>query len=304
MTRFRLFLFMLASMALVSGASLSAQGNPDTSSKHVKVVPGPVDLDDASGARVKTIPAPVQVGSASPFAINGQAGTARSIQVLPEAQMTRNDLDLLANAESSIQEEAGMENLEFNEGGWTYHQLVCPALPNHLFLRFTRDSGTQQMSMFSAAIPRNGDGRVRIIPIVRKGYSLFSPAPIAALTIAAFNKIRAEENTELPADWLGTGLCYAALAGANPQAAVSDPGSGEDEDGASDLAGTMAPSLAVKSNGGATIRFVDVSATPRPMQWSIFFDPRGKLLKATHAPAIMPRAPTHPVPAQVLSEAH
>jgi hypothetical protein len=74
------------------------------------------------------------------------------------------------------------------------------------------------VSVFTVSIPRGGDGRVRIIPIQRRGYSLFSPAPINALTISAFNHIRAEEHPKAP-DWLGTGLCYAALAGAHPQAA-------------------------------------------------------------------------------------
>ena len=58
--------------------------------------------------------------------------------------------------------------------------------------------------MFSASIPRGGEGRVRIIPIVRKGYSLFSPARIGALTIASFNRIHSEEeNTGWRANWLG-----------------------------------------------------------------------------------------------------
>ena len=150
---------------------------------------------------------------------NTNVEPAGSIQILPADQMTRHDRDLEADAEASIQERAGFQNLEFNGGSWTYQQLVCPALPNHLFLRFSRNEGTGEMSMFSAAIPRGGEGKVRIIPIVRKGYSLFSPAPIGALTIASFNRIRSEEEqTGWPANWLGTALCYAALAGANPQA--------------------------------------------------------------------------------------
>jgi len=303
MTRIKPFLFLLCSLALVSGAWLPAQSEPEPSSKHVKVMPGPVDLDAASGAHVRAVPSATQGGLGGPFALHGPTGPVQSIKVLSETEMSREDRDLVANAQSSIQEDAGVENLGFNEGEWTYHQLVCPALPNHIFLRFTRDTGTQQMSMFSASIPRNGDGRVRIIPIVRRGYSLFSPAPIAALTVAAFNKIRSEENTDVPADWLGTGLCYAALAGGNPQASVSESGSGGKEDVSSEIAATMTPTLEVHSNGGATIRFVDVSATPRPMEWSMFFDPKGKLLKATHVPANVSQSP-RPVPGQVVSESH
>jgi hypothetical protein len=113
----------------------------------------------------------------------------------------------LVEPETSIQERAGFQSLGFNEGDWAYEQLDCPALPNHLLLRFSRNEGTREMSMFSAAIPRNGEGKVRIIPKLRKGYSLFSPAPIGAMTILALNHIRAEENIVGPADWLGGGLC-------------------------------------------------------------------------------------------------
>ncbi len=108
------------------------------------------------------------------------------------------------------------------QGTWNATQVVCPALPHHLFLRYTRNNGTGDVTVFTASIPRNGDGRVRIIPIQRRGYSLFSPAPINALTISAFNHIRAEEpDDQRAANWLGNGLCYAALAGGHPR--MPDP---------------------------------------------------------------------------------
>jgi hypothetical protein len=135
------------------------------------------------------------------------------------------------------------------------------------------------MSMFSAAIPRDGNGRLHIIPIVRQGYSLFSPAPIGALTIASFNHIRAEEGEAAGADWLGTGLCYAALAGANPK--LAELPSKDDPE----LPAIMPPSLILSSQGGAAIRFTDISVPSKPMQWSITFDPGGKLVKAIHVPA-------------------
>ena len=107
----------------------------------------------------------------------------------------------------------------WSKGQWSYQQVVCPALPNHLFLQYTRNNGVGDVTMFTASIPRGGEGRVRIIPILRRGYSLFSPAPINALTISAFNHIRAEEPDGTSSNWLGNGLCYAALAGAHPRIA-------------------------------------------------------------------------------------
>lgn len=203
----------------------------------------------------------------------------RRIGIIPADEMTREDRDQLANAESTIRERAGVQNFEFDGAGWTHDQLVCPALPKHLFVRFTREDGTRQMSMFSAAIPRDGNGRVHIIPIVRKGYSLFSPAPIGALTIAVFNRIRAEEGAGASADWLGTGLCYAALAGASPQIEQLPA------DVKNDPTEMMLPSLTIATDGGAIIRFADIAATPNPMEWSMTFASGGKLVKAEHVPA-------------------
>jgi hypothetical protein len=223
-----------------------------------------------------------------------------SIKILSADQMTRHDRDLEANAEASIQEGAGFQNLEFNQGSWTYSELVCPALPNHLFLRFSRNEGTGEMSMFSAAIPRGSEGKVRIIPIVRKGYSLFSPAPIGALTIASFNRIRSEENIDWPANWLGTGLCYAALAGANPQPGELPPPPREgvlapQPSETEHVPVTMEPTLFLTPDGGAIVRFADVSTMPHPMEWSLIFNPKGTLLKATHSPAYLVQHLPNPV---------
>jgi hypothetical protein len=279
MSRVTLRLYFLSAIALGVCVSLFAQSDGSTPPGHVKVIPAPASADEVVGGHVKALPAPPFYPAAIFDIENHKAAAARSIRLLSEDEMSREDHDLLANAESSIQERASVENLAFNEAGWTYHQLVCPAFPKHLFFRFTRDDGTRQMSMFSAAIPRDGNGRVHIIPIVRQGYSLFSPAPIGALTIASFNRIRAEEGEGASSDWLGTALCYAALAGANPK--IAEPASKDDPE----LPAIMPPSLTISSQGGAVIRFADISVPSKPMQWSITFDARGKLIKATHVPA-------------------
>ncbi|MGA2808844.1 MAG: hypothetical protein ABSE87_11970 [Terracidiphilus sp.] len=203
---------------------------------------------------------------------------ASSIEFRSYDRMTQHDRDLAADAESSIGEHAGVEGLEFNQGKWNYQQIVCPALPSHLFLQFTRNNGTGDVSVFSASIPRGGDGRVRIIPILRRGYSLFSPAPINALTISAFNHIRAEEPANSP-DWVTTGLCYAALAGAHPQMEPAE------ETDFRKLPAAPPALLVIPLRGGAVIRFTDIAAIPHPMLWTMTFDGKGKLLKASHSAA-------------------
>jgi hypothetical protein len=207
---------------------------------------------------------------------------AAPLEFRPYAQMSPQDRDLAADAESAIGERAGFVGLEFNQGKWSYQQIVCPVLPHHLFLQFTRNNGKGDVSVFSASIPCSGDGRVRIIPIVRRGYSLFSPAPINALTISAFNHIRAEEHVATTPEWLATGMCYAALAGAHPQIAPPE------ETNIKKLPAAPTGRETIPMHGGAVIQFTDIAAATRPMEWTMTFNGKGKLLKATHSAAPKP----------------
>jgi hypothetical protein len=233
----------------------------------------------------------------TPFPVDSSplAGSL-TLEVRTPDQMAEKDRLVEADAESSITERAGFADLQFNAGKWSYQQLVCPDFPNHLFLRFTRDNWVGDQSVFSASIPRNGEGHVRIIPILRRSYTLFSPAPINEITIAAFNHIRSEEKAESTPSWVGTALCYAALAGANPVALplydTSLPGG---------FPAASAPVLEVSLRDGETVRLADVAAKPRPMEWFMTFNRKGKLMKVQH-PADgdhQPRlAPAGPPPTQ------
>lgn len=276
MDRARLLPFVLtASLFAASSAALKAQSAPDATAAGLKIRQIPE----------KVPPMPFPPGSEAP-------GRVRKIEFRSPEQMTEKDKLLEADAESSIQERTGWAGLEFNEGKWSYRQVVCPALPNHLFLEFTRNNGAGDVSMFSASIPRNGEGRVRIIPIQRRSYSLFSPAPINALTISAFNHIRAEEMAVKAPDWLTTGMCYAALAGAHPETVLLPDKLDEQK-----FPAAMAAIMEIPSQGGAIIRFADV-APQRPMQWTMTFNGKGKLLKATHTPATLITAKTIPPPTE------
>jgi hypothetical protein len=203
-----------------------------------------------------------------------------AIELRSPAQMTDGDRKAVADAEAAISERSGFAGIEFAQGKWNYRQIVCPAFPNHLFLRFTRNNGTGDVSLLTASIPRNGQGRVRIVPIQRRGYSLFSPAPINPITITAFNHIRDEEAAPEQPSWFGMGLCYAALGGASPWALRPSP---------SEAAGALPdPSLVQLETGvkgGAVVRFTDRAVQPRPMDWALVFNAQGRLLKASHTAA-------------------
>jgi len=198
--------------------------------------------------------------------------------------LSQQDRLLLADAESSITEHAGFAGMEYQQSGWSYRQIVCPTFPNHLFLQYSRNNGTGDTSVFSVSIPRNGEDRVRVVPILKRGYSLFSPAPINSLTVSAFNHIRAGEPETANADWLGNALCYAALAGAQPEILPVD---------AMPAPHKPIPALTAQmrvqrqTHGVEEIRFDDAAARPHAMEWTMTFTRQGKLIKATRRPASM-----------------
>src|SRR5581483_7990003 len=121
MARFRWFLCLLSVMTVSGAVSLFSQTTQPAPASQEKELAPSASVDEGHAKRV---PAPSFLPTNSPFAIEGRK-PERSVRVLSEEEMSREDRDLLANAESSIQERAGIENLEFNGAGWTYHQLVC-----------------------------------------------------------------------------------------------------------------------------------------------------------------------------------
>ncbi|HEY2467400.1 MAG TPA: hypothetical protein VGI45_06120 [Terracidiphilus sp.] len=254
-------------VAVCAPASIAAQ---DPAFRHERVVPPAVDPAPfpATATRVKPV---------------------YSIELRSADELTGQDKLLIANAESTIAEHAGFAGLEYGQSDWTYRQIVCPTLPNHLFLEYTRNNGTGDKTVFSVSIPRNGEGRVRIVPILKRGYSLFSPAPINALTISAFNHIRAEEGESANSDWLGNALCYSALAGSVPRILPPEASPAPREPIA---ALSAAMDIEMQGHGIETLRFDDAAARPRAMEWTMTFARNGKLIKATHRPASLFTAQT------------
>ena len=258
----------LASCSL-SLAAQEAQSKSDASPAPYAVTPVP---DVSSGDSYKSRPVPAFQGETP------QSSSAELIEFRSQSQMTQPDRDLAEGAQASIREEAALAGIEFEQGNWTYQQIVCQALPGHLFLLYKGESGAGDISLFSAAIAHVGNSHPRIIPIQRRGFSLFSPAPVNPLTIAAFNRIRSSEPETQKADWLATALCYAALTGAHPETATMP-----DKSPDTGLSLSFPPTLEVGNYGESTVRFVDVASPRQPKEWALTFDAKGKLLKVANS---------------------
>jgi hypothetical protein len=267
----------LAALVLVPFSPLcTAQSNSPSPDPSQQSAPSAADL---SGNSYKTRPLP-QLQTLAPFPADVPASAkADPLEYRSKDQISDTDRSLVATAEPKIRDEAILAGMEFDRGNWSYQQLICKALPGHVFLLYREDNGRGDVSRFSASIPRDNSGGIRVISIERRGYSLFTAASVNPLTVSAFNRIRADEPENKSADWLATALCYASLAGARPE--VSPPPA---KPGSADLGLSFPPTLEIGTDGESTVRFVDVASALQPTQWALTFSPQGQLLKVVHFP--------------------
>jgi hypothetical protein len=229
------------------------------------------------GKQHKSEVVPPTVLTAEPPAASPSSASIRPIEYLAGNQMPAADRALADRARPSIEQLAATAGMGFAQGDWHQEQLVCRALPNHMFLIDQKENGVGDRSLFSISIPRSGRDRVRILPILRQGYTLYTEAPVNDLSIAAFNRIRENEPAQQSADWLATSLCYAALTGARPEIPA---------DKTHNRVALYYPSmLAIDQNGVTTVRFVDETDPARPMTWVLTFSRKGQLQKVQHEAA-------------------
>lgn len=243
-------------------------------------------LRAAGAQQTQPVPPPV---TPRPFAPERPASApAPEVELLAPGRMSPEARQLAAEEHAAIAARAALEGFDLERGRWSLEQIACPAFPGHLLLLFTGSRDGRGAWVFSASIPRRGGGRLRILPIQRGGLSLYPAAGANQRSISVFNHMREEEGAERSPDWLGSALCYAALAGARPRvAAEPEPGDGR-----------RVPALtAVLENGldgRQSIRLVD-AAPARPVEWRMIFGPDGRLERASRLPA--QEIATRPVPA-------
>jgi hypothetical protein len=237
----------------------------------------------------------------TPFPLDAHTRTISTLEFLAPDQMTAADQSLVVANEAEIARRAALQgfNLE-RASGWGYEQAVCPVFPDHLILEYSRNDGAKDVSLFSVAIPRGtgSGGHVRVIPVRRRSYSLWTPASSNELTLNDFNHMVAEGGKGVSPDWLTLSLCYAALAGGHVRAALV-PASHEEE--AYPL--FVPAKLSVGDKGGAQIHLVDTTRYPdskaKAMNWVLTFAQNGRLLKVAHTVADEEiERPLKPTPAE------
>ena len=221
--------------------------------------------------RVRFLPESASDGSS--------ADASRFITYRSGSAIRAADRRLAARSMPAIRSAAAQAGMDFGRAQWSYRQLDCQAFPGHLFLLFENDRGPGDLSLFAASIPRSANGRLRILPVERRGDSLFTPAPGNAMAIHAFNRIRAEEPASQHEDWLAASLCYAALTEPGSTIALS-PAHAPD----ANLALSFPPSIELGAQQESTVRFVNMASGRQPMLWMLTFAAQNSLVNVEITP--------------------
>jgi hypothetical protein len=223
-------------------------------------------------------------GMSSPFPLDARTGQGEghALDFRSPEQMTAADRELADAGQAEITRRAGLLGFDLGndgkeQGSWGYEQAVCPVFSQHVILEYSRSNGPGDVTLFSAVIPR-GEGHVRVIPVRRRSYSLFTPAPSNTLTLNDFNHMVLEGQEGLSPDWLTLGLCYAALAGGHVRPALLA------QTPQAEVYPLLAPAtLTVSAKGGAEVRFDDETPHTNAMEWALTFAQDGHLLKVRHS---------------------
>jgi hypothetical protein len=189
------------------------------------------------------------------------------------------DRELLRTRQKDLIIEAQIYGYDITTSDWTYDQSVCPQLPNTLLLHYLKKFPDGSESLFTALIPR-GAGRTRIVPVLYRNSSPYSPAIKNPRNFAIFNTLVPEDiakNDSGPdGKWLSLGVCYAEIVGARPN--VPD-------DPSLDAATIKAPVATYRYDTATKqrqIEFSDRAAAKVFTIWTISLNENGRVTGATN----------------------
>jgi hypothetical protein len=203
-----------------------------------------------------------------------------TLPVLDAGQMSTADRALLQQREVEVSSAAAFYGFDISDSRWTYQQVVCRSLPDHMMLNFENDSVEHGASHFVAVVPKNGD-KVQVVTDYAHGLLPFHPAWEKSAAYEAFNRMiisdRGEHELGPSSHWLNLGMCFAALAG--HLTSVGLPKESLEASEALAKRNGSTPIILIEPGKDAEVRFSDISAA-RTGNWRLRFDNRGRLTKA------------------------
>jgi hypothetical protein len=189
------------------------------------------------------------------------------------------DSDLLRARHKELIREAQFYGYDITTGSWIYDQAICPQLPNTLLLHYLNKFPDGSESLFTALVPRNSD-RIRIVPVLYRNASPYSPAVKNPRNFAIFNALVptdiAKKDSSLEGKWLSLGVCYAEVVGGRPN--VPD-------DPSLDTATIKAPQATFRidtTTKQRQVMFSDRDAAKVFKIWTISFNEDGRVTAAAN----------------------
>lgn len=182
-----------------------------------------------------------------------------------------NDEAIVSARAADITESAKIYGYDLGAGNWTSTEANCAALPDVILMQYLRTFPDGAQSRFTAVVPR-AEGRVRIVPVLYHGATPFVPAAANPRNYALFNKL-VEEAGGRPDGRVQLGGCYAELTGGD-----SGPLPGTRPR----IAGAPGPTLHLEpENKTSSVTLASRSTDDRYQLWSVSFDKKGRVTKAT-----------------------
>src|ERR1700760_2357312 len=203
-----------------------------------------------------------------------------TLPVLDAGQMSTADRALLQQREVEVSSAAAFYGFDISDSHWTYQQVVCRSLPDHMMLNFENDSVEHGASHFVAVVPANGD-KVQVVTEYAHGLLPFHAAWEKSAAYEAFNQMittdRGEHELGPSAHWLNLGIGFAALTGHLPR--VSVPKESVEASEALTRRNGSTPIILIDPGKDSEVLFSDISMA-RTGNWRLRFDKRGRLTKA------------------------
>jgi hypothetical protein len=134
-------------------------------------------------------------------------------------QMSDEDRRLVNSRKKELVSEAEFFGYDISVSGWMYEQAICPQLPNTVLLHYLYKFPDDTQSQFTALVPRSA-GRVRVVPVLYRNASPYSPAVKNPRNFTTFNSLVpadvAKQDAGPEGNWLTLGVCYAEMVGSRP----------------------------------------------------------------------------------------
>ncbi len=205
-----------------------------------------------------------------------------TLQMLPAAQMSPADTDLVTSRRSDVQQALRFYGADPDAPGWEYQQVLSPLLHKHVLLIYTNAATLKKASRLVVIVPAAVDEKVQVVPSFQKGINPYMPGWNSRGSFAVYNRLLASElggrqPVTIRTPWLQYALLYLTIAGREPLVPTQTDSIQANWNLTMKSAST--PVIFEAINGDALITVSDTSSEKKSITWTLTFDKTGRMVK-------------------------